>query len=39
LPAFEAAAGAAYEHGLAADAWPKGRPLTASALAGLSYRA
>ena len=39
VPAFEAAAGAVYEHGLAADAWPADRPLTASALAGMSYRA
>ncbi|HXE47506.1 MAG TPA: NAD(P)H-hydrate dehydratase [Ramlibacter sp.] len=35
--AFEAAAGAVYVHGLAADEWPAGMPLTASALArGLS---
>lgn len=31
--AFEAAAGAVYAHGLAADHWPAHRPLTASALA------
>lgn len=31
--AFDAAAAAAYEHGLAADAWPAGPALTASALA------
>jgi NAD(P)H-hydrate repair Nnr-like enzyme with NAD(P)H-hydrate dehydratase domain len=31
--AFEAAAGAVYVHGLAADEWPAGMPLTASALA------
>jgi ADP-dependent NAD(P)H-hydrate dehydratase / NAD(P)H-hydrate epimerase len=31
--AFEAAAGAVYVHGLAADEWPAGVPLTASALA------
>jgi ADP-dependent NAD(P)H-hydrate dehydratase / NAD(P)H-hydrate epimerase len=36
-PAFEAAAGAVYAHGLAADEWRVGTPLTASALArGLS---
>jgi hydroxyethylthiazole kinase-like uncharacterized protein yjeF len=33
LPALEAAAGAVYTHGSAADNWPAGRPLTASALA------
>jgi len=33
LPTLEAAAGAVYTHGLAADNWPAGRPLTASALA------
>ena len=33
LPALEAAAGAVYTHGLAADNWPAHRPLTASALA------
>jgi hydroxyethylthiazole kinase-like uncharacterized protein yjeF len=31
--AFAAAAGAVYEHGLAADRWPRGRALTASGLA------
>ena len=31
--AFDAAAGAVYAHGLAADEWPAGMPLTASALA------
>jgi hydroxyethylthiazole kinase-like uncharacterized protein yjeF len=31
--AFEAACAAVYAHGLAADHWPQGRPLTASALA------
>lgn len=31
--AFDAAAGAVYEHGRAADRWPADRPLTASALA------
>jgi hydroxyethylthiazole kinase-like uncharacterized protein yjeF len=31
--AFEAASGAAYLHGLAADRWPAHRPLTAAALA------
>lgn len=31
--AFDAAAGAVYAHGLAADRWPADRPLTASALA------
>lgn len=31
--AFEAAAGAVYAHGLAADRWPAQSPLTASALA------
>jgi hydroxyethylthiazole kinase-like uncharacterized protein yjeF len=31
--AFNAAADAVYEHGLAADRWPAGRALTASALA------
>jgi hydroxyethylthiazole kinase-like uncharacterized protein yjeF len=31
--AFEAACGAVFDHGLAADCWPAGRPLTASALA------
>jgi hydroxyethylthiazole kinase-like uncharacterized protein yjeF len=37
--AFEAAAAAVYAHGLAADEWPVGSPLTASALArGLSRR-
>jgi hydroxyethylthiazole kinase-like uncharacterized protein yjeF len=34
--AFEAAAGAVYAHGLAADEWPAGMPLTASALARAS---
>jgi len=38
VSAFEAAAGAVYAHGLAADQWPANRPLTASALAGLSCR-
>ena len=33
LPAFEAAAGAVYAHGLAADKWPADVALTASALA------
>ena len=33
MPAFEAAAAAAYNHGLVADNWPANRPLTASALA------
>jgi hydroxyethylthiazole kinase-like uncharacterized protein yjeF len=33
VPALEATAGAVYIHGLAADNWPAGRPLTASALA------
>jgi len=33
VPAFEAAAGAVYYHGLAADKWPADAPLTASALA------
>jgi hydroxyethylthiazole kinase-like uncharacterized protein yjeF len=32
-PAFDAAAGAVYVHGLAADNWPVELPLTASALA------
>jgi hydroxyethylthiazole kinase-like uncharacterized protein yjeF len=32
-PAYEAAAGAVYAHGLAADRWPADRPLTACALA------
>ncbi|MEO7390720.1 MAG: NAD(P)H-hydrate dehydratase [Ramlibacter sp.] len=32
-PAFEAATGGVFDHGLAADRWPAGRPLTASALA------
>jgi ADP-dependent NAD(P)H-hydrate dehydratase / NAD(P)H-hydrate epimerase len=31
--AMEAASGAVYLHGLAADRWPEGEPLTASALA------
>ncbi|ROZ76958.1 NAD(P)H-hydrate dehydratase [Ramlibacter sp. WS9] len=31
--AMDAAAGAVYAHGLAADRWPAGEPLTASALA------
>jgi ADP-dependent NAD(P)H-hydrate dehydratase / NAD(P)H-hydrate epimerase len=34
-PALEAAAGAVYAHGLAADHWPADQPLTASALAGV----
>lgn len=34
--AFEAACAAVYEHGLAADQWPAGQPLTASALARAS---
>ena len=33
VSAFEAACGAVYRHGLAADNWPAGVPLTASALA------
>jgi NAD(P)H-hydrate repair Nnr-like enzyme with NAD(P)H-hydrate dehydratase domain len=32
-PPMEAAAAAVYLHGLAADRWPAGRALTASALA------
>jgi ADP-dependent NAD(P)H-hydrate dehydratase / NAD(P)H-hydrate epimerase len=36
--AFDAAAGAVYAHGLAADQWPLNMPLTAGALAGLSSR-
>lgn len=32
-PPLEAASDAAYLHGIAADRWPAGRPLTASALA------
>ena len=36
--AFDAAAGAVYAHGLAADNWPPGMPLTAGALARLSSR-
>ncbi len=36
MSALDAAAGAVYAHGLAADRWPAGRPLTASALARLS---
>ena len=32
-PPLEAAAGAVYMHGLAADVWPIDKPLTASALA------
>ena len=32
--AFDAACGAVYQHGLAADRWPADRPLTAGALAG-----
>jgi NAD(P)H-hydrate repair Nnr-like enzyme with NAD(P)H-hydrate dehydratase domain len=35
---MEAAAGAAYLHGLAADRWPQGEALTASALSALSLR-
>jgi len=31
--AFEAGSGAVYLHGLAADGWPEGEPLTAAALA------
>ena len=31
--AFDAACAAVYAHGLAADLWPAGEPLTASALA------
>jgi len=33
VTAFEAASGAVYWHGLAADRWPSDRPLTAGALA------
>lgn len=33
ISAFDAAAGAVYAHGLAADDWPRSMPLTASALA------
>jgi hydroxyethylthiazole kinase-like uncharacterized protein yjeF len=33
LPAFHAACAGALAHGLAADAWPAGRPLTAGTLA------
>jgi hydroxyethylthiazole kinase-like uncharacterized protein yjeF len=33
ISAYDAAAGAVYAHGLAADRWPAERPLTASALA------
>jgi hydroxyethylthiazole kinase-like uncharacterized protein yjeF len=33
VSAFEAAAGAVYDHGMAADAWPRDVSLTASALA------
>jgi ADP-dependent NAD(P)H-hydrate dehydratase / NAD(P)H-hydrate epimerase len=33
ITALDAAAGAAYSHGLAADCWPAARPLTASRLA------
>jgi ADP-dependent NAD(P)H-hydrate dehydratase / NAD(P)H-hydrate epimerase len=36
--AFEAAAGAVYMHGQAADAWPEEQPLTASALARQAAR-
>lgn len=36
--AFDAAAGAVYEHGLAADRWPVGEVLTASALAAAVLR-
>jgi hydroxyethylthiazole kinase-like uncharacterized protein yjeF len=35
IPAFEAACGAVYQHGLLADEWPAGAALTASALARL----
>jgi NAD(P)H-hydrate repair Nnr-like enzyme with NAD(P)H-hydrate dehydratase domain len=31
--AMDAACDAVYAHGLAADRWPEGKPLTASALA------
>jgi hydroxyethylthiazole kinase-like uncharacterized protein yjeF len=37
MGAFDAAAAAAYQHGLAADAWPRDVPLTASALARRLY--
>ena len=33
MPAFEAASAAVHAHGLAADHWPAGEPLTAAALA------
>jgi len=33
MEAFEAASGAVYEHGAAADRWPADQPLTAAALA------
>jgi NAD(P)H-hydrate repair Nnr-like enzyme with NAD(P)H-hydrate dehydratase domain len=33
MAAFDAAAQAAWLHGLVADQWPEGHPLTASALA------
>jgi hydroxyethylthiazole kinase-like uncharacterized protein yjeF len=36
IPAFDAAAGAVYAHGKAADDWQRDRPLTAFALARLS---
>jgi hydroxyethylthiazole kinase-like uncharacterized protein yjeF len=35
--AFDAATGAVYTHGLAADRWPADRPLTASALARAGF--
>ncbi|AEG92830.1 bifunctional ADP-dependent NAD(P)H-hydrate dehydratase/NAD(P)H-hydrate epimerase [Ramlibacter tataouinensis] len=34
---FQAAAGAVFDHGLAADRWPQGEPLVASALAGRGF--
>ncbi|HEY0824697.1 MAG TPA: NAD(P)H-hydrate dehydratase, partial [Ramlibacter sp.] len=37
--AFEAASAAVYLHGLAADRWAEGLPLTASGLASMSLRA